>query len=69
MLVGFGVYAGAVGLVLTMWLFHVGFLVKKILKEQRETNRLLQQFSLVCFKALAASDGSRSAVISNSEGA
>ena len=29
MLVGFGVYAGAVGLVLTMWLFHVGFLVKE----------------------------------------
>ena len=69
MLIGFGVYAGAVGLVLTMWLFHVGFLVKKILNEQRETNRLLQQFSLVCFKALAASGGSQSAAASNSEGA
>jgi undecaprenyl pyrophosphate phosphatase UppP len=69
MLIGFGVYAGAVGLVLTMWLFHVGFLVKKILKEQRETNRLLQQLSIVCFKALAAPGGSRSAAASNSEGA
>ena len=69
MLIGFGVYAGAVGLVLTMWLFHVGFLVKTILKEQRETNRLLQQLSIVCFKALAASGGSRSAAASNSEGA
>ena len=69
MLIGFGVYAGAVGLVLTLWLFHVGFLVKKILKEQRETNRLLQQFSLVCFKALAASGGARSAAAINSEGA
>ena len=69
MLIGFGVYAGAVGLVLTMWLFHVGFLVKTILKEQRETNRLLQQLSMVCFQALAASGGSRSAAAINSEGA
>lgn len=69
MLIGFGVYAGAVGLVLTMWFFHVGFLVKKILNEQRETNRLLQQLSLVCFKALAASGDSRSAAAINSEGA
>jgi hypothetical protein len=69
MLIGFGVYAGAVGLVLTMWFFHVGFLVKKILNEQRETNRLLQQLSMVCFKALAESSGSRSAAAINSEGA
>ena len=43
MLEAFGAYAAVVGLVLVMWFIHVGFLVKKILKEQQETNRILRQ--------------------------
>lgn len=39
---GFGIFGGAVGAVLVVWFIHVGFLVKKILKEQQETNRLLR---------------------------
>jgi hypothetical protein len=45
MLNGFGIFAGAVGLVLSMWFVHVGFLVKKVLKEHQETNRLLRQMA------------------------
>ena len=40
---GFGIFAGAVGAVMCMWFIHVGFIVKKILKEQQETNRILRQ--------------------------
>ena len=43
MLNAFGVYAGVIGLVMVVWFFHVGFLVKRILKEQQETNRILRQ--------------------------
>ncbi|MGO8787851.1 MAG: hypothetical protein ACLQVL_10805 [Terriglobia bacterium] len=43
MLNAFGVCAGGVGLVLVIWFFHIGFIAKKILKEQQETNRLLRQ--------------------------
>lgn len=42
MLNAFGIFGGAVGLVLSMWFIHVGFLVKKSLKEQQETNRILR---------------------------
>lgn len=43
MLTGFGIFAGAVGVILSMWFIHIGFLIKKLLKEQQETNRLLGQ--------------------------
>jgi hypothetical protein len=43
MLSGFGIFGGAVGVVTCVWFIHVGFLVKKLLKEQQETNRLLRQ--------------------------
>jgi hypothetical protein len=43
MLTGFGIFEGAVGVILAMWFIHVGFLIKKLLKEQQETNRLLGQ--------------------------
>jgi hypothetical protein len=43
MLSGFGIFGGAVGAVLAVWFIHVGFVVKKVLKEQQETNRLLRQ--------------------------
>ena len=43
MFTGFGIYGGAVGAVLSVWFIHVGFLIKKLLKEQQETNRLLHQ--------------------------
>lgn len=43
MLSGFGIFSGAVGTVMCMWFIHVGFLVKKLLKEQQETNRFLCQ--------------------------
>ena len=43
MLSGFGIFAGAVGVILSLWFVHVGFLVKKLVKEQQETNRLLGQ--------------------------
>jgi hypothetical protein len=45
MLTGFGIFAGAVGVILSMWIIHVGFIVKRILKEQQETNRLLAQLN------------------------
>jgi hypothetical protein len=41
MLNGFGIYGTAVQVVAVLWFFYVGFLVKKVLKEQQETNRLL----------------------------
>jgi hypothetical protein len=43
MTTGFGIFGGAVSIVMCMWFIHVGFLVKKLLKEQVETNRLLRQ--------------------------
>lgn len=43
MLSAFGIFSGAVGVVMCMWFVHVGFLVKKTLKEQQETNRILRQ--------------------------
>jgi hypothetical protein len=43
MLSGFGIFGGFIGVVLCVWFFHVGFLVKKVLKEQQETNRALRQ--------------------------
>ncbi len=61
MLTGFGIYAGAVGVFLCMWFIHVGFLVKKVLREQQETNRLLRQLSIACFETLAASSNSQPA--------
>jgi hypothetical protein len=43
MLNGFGIFGGAVEVVICVWFIHVGFLVKKLVKEQQETNRLLRQ--------------------------
>jgi hypothetical protein len=40
---GFGIFEGAVGVIMSLWFIHVGFLIKKMLKEQQETNRLLRQ--------------------------
>ena len=40
---GFGIFGGAVGVIMCLWFVHVGFLVKKLLKEQMETNRILRQ--------------------------
>jgi len=45
MLSGFGIFGGAVGVVMCLWFIHVGFLVKKVLKEQQETNRILRQLN------------------------
>jgi hypothetical protein len=45
MLTGFGIFSGAVEVVICVWFIHVGFLVKKLVKEQQETNRLLRQMS------------------------
>jgi hypothetical protein len=45
MLNGFGIFGGAIGLILSMWFIHVGFLVKKILKEHQETNRVLREMA------------------------
>ena len=43
MLSGFGICGGFVGVVMCVWFIHVGFLFKKLVKEQQETNRLLRQ--------------------------
>ncbi|MGO8817832.1 MAG: hypothetical protein ACLQVG_24575 [Terriglobia bacterium] len=40
---GFGIFEGAVSVVMCMWFIHVGFMVKRLLKEQLETNRVLRQ--------------------------
>jgi hypothetical protein len=55
MLSGFGIFAGGVGVVMCMWFIHVGFLVKKLLKEQQETNRILRQLSSAGSKLEASS--------------
>jgi hypothetical protein len=38
---GFGIYGTAVEVAAVLWFFYLGFLVKKIVREQQETNRLL----------------------------
>ena len=50
MLSGFGIFSGAVEVVICVWFIHVGFLVKKLVKEQQETNRLLRQMNCRRFK-------------------
>jgi predicted anti-sigma-YlaC factor YlaD len=45
MLNGFGIFAGAVGVVMALWFIHIGFVLKDILKQQKETNRILQQLA------------------------
>ena len=42
---GFGMFAGAVGVVMALWFIHIGFVLKDILKQQKETNRILQQLA------------------------
>jgi len=42
MLTGYGPYSVIFELVLVVWFFYLGFLVKRIIKEQQETNRLLR---------------------------
>jgi hypothetical protein len=43
MLSGYGIFGGAVGVIMSLWFIHVGFLIKKLVKEQQETNRILGQ--------------------------
>ena len=45
MLTGFGMFAGAVGVVMALWIIHMGFVLRDILKQQKETNRILQQLA------------------------
>ena len=42
MLNGYGPYSVIFQLVLVVWFFYLGFLLKKVIKEQQETNRLLR---------------------------
>ena len=42
MLSGYGPYSIIFQLVLVIWFFYLGFLVKKVVKGQEETNRLLR---------------------------
>ena len=42
MLTGYGPYSVIFELVLVVWFFYLGFLLKKVIKEQQETNRLLR---------------------------
>lgn len=42
MLSGYGPYSIIFQLVLVVWFFYLGFLVKKVVSEQQETNRLLR---------------------------
>ena len=37
MVSGFGIFAGAVGVILSLWFVHVGFLIKKLLNSYRRT--------------------------------
>ena len=41
MLNAFGPFGAVIGLVLVLWFFYIGFLIKIAIKELRETNRLL----------------------------
>ena len=45
MLNAFGIFGGGVGLIIVLWFFYIGFLLKKMVKEQQETNRLLRNQS------------------------
>jgi hypothetical protein len=45
MLSAFGVFGPAIGIILVLWSFIIGFWVKAILKELRETNRILRESS------------------------
>ena len=45
MMNAFGQYGAMIGLVLVIWFFYMGFLLKKMIKEQEETNRLLRSSS------------------------
>jgi len=42
MLNAYGPYGVIFALVLVIWFFYLGFLLKKVIKEQQETNRLLR---------------------------
>ena len=42
MLTGYGPYSVIFELVLVVWFCYLGFLVKRVIKEQQETNRLLR---------------------------
>ena len=42
MLTAYGPYSVIFELVLVVWFFYLGFLVKRVIKEQQETNRLLR---------------------------
>ena len=42
MLSAYGPYGVVFALVLVVWFFYLGFLLKKVIKEQQETNRLLR---------------------------
>ena len=42
MLTAYGPYSVIFELVLVVWFFYLGFLLKKVIKEQQETNRLLR---------------------------
>lgn len=39
----FGIYGSVVGAGVVLWMFIVGFWVKAILKEVKETNQILRQ--------------------------
>jgi hypothetical protein len=39
----FGYYGAFIGFLIIIEFFHLGFLIKKIHKEQLETNRILRQ--------------------------
>ena len=39
----FGMFGGAIGFAMCIWFIHMGFLIKKSLKEQQETNRILRE--------------------------
>jgi hypothetical protein len=42
MLGAFGVCASGVGLMCVIWFFYMGFMIKRVIKELQETNRLLR---------------------------
>jgi hypothetical protein len=50
-------FTGAVMVVMCLWFIHVGFMVKNILKETQETNRLLRQLGNAGSAPAAGSKG------------
>ncbi len=42
MLAQYGPYGVVFALVLVVWFFYLGFLLKRMIREQQETNRLLR---------------------------